>query len=228
MQSAIRVFIGSGPRFEEPTEALIASIYAHTNPREVDITVMRAWDETQLDQKWSNWIGQPTEANFGRVRGNWVTPFSLFRYAIPSMCNNQGFAIYLDCDMISMADIRELWEHRKTGKWCIAPNRDGDCVIVMDCAATPAIPFLSLKNGHLGDKRKLRTLVTPFLSRTIPEEWNHTDRYKPGSTKLVHYTSMKTQPWRPYPEVINYEPHPDPGAVKLYEEWCDFARLAKR
>lgn len=215
MPEKVRVFIGTGPRFEEPTEILKYSILSITDPTEVEIHEMKAWDRDDPSGLWSNWPGQPTEENFGRVRGNWVTPFSLFRYAIPAMCGFEGYAIYLDCDMIVLDDIRKLYEHRKPGKWCIAPNRDGDCVTVMDCSAVQ-MPFLSVKGGYLGNKHGLRKHVQPYISRTIPEEWNHCDQYKVEVSKLVHYTSMKTQPWHPYPEALNYEPHPDAEAVALY------------
>lgn len=212
----VRVFIGSGPRFERSTNALIASILAHTDPDAVDIRLMEAGAEPE----WSNWKGQPTEQNFGRVPGNWVTPFSLFRYAIPACCGFTGYAIYLDTDMIVLDDIRLLWEMRRPGEWRTAPNRDGDCVTVMDCAAIePHMHFDRLQSGAYGNKHQLRRRVEPVVHRTLPPEWNDTDRYRPGTSRLVHYTSMITQPWHPYPEVLDYEPHPDPGAVALWHTW---------
>jgi len=215
MPEKVRVFIGSGPRFEEPAQILINSIYENTNyPDRVDVSVMEAW----TSEDWSDWEGQPAEENFGLVKGNWVTPFSLFRYAIPSLCMYDGYAIYLDCDMIVLGDITDLYAHRKPGKWCTAPNRDGDCVTVMDCSAL-MFGFEGLKRGRYGDKRRLRAEVQPITDRSLPPEWNSCDSYIPGKSKLVHYTGINTQPWQPYPEVIDYREHPDREAVRLYWTW---------
>ena len=209
----MRIFIGCGPRFEQPTEALIASIYENcSQPDRLDIRLMEAW----ADPLWSDWYGQPTEENFGRVKGNWVTPFSLFRYAIPEICHYDGFAIYLDADMIVMGDICELWSYQQPGKWVTARGPSGDCVTVMDCSAfRPEIATLR-KNGN---KWALRNAVSEYVVRQIPDTWNHCDRYEPGVSNLIHFTSMVTQPFRPYPEVLDYQSHPDRMAYDLYSHW---------
>jgi hypothetical protein len=206
----MKVYIGTGPRYEQITRILHRSILRWAS-RPVEVRYMEAWAEPAF----SDWHGQPTEENFGRLRGGWVTPFSLFRYAIPYLQGYEGFAVYLDADMIVTGDIWELASYAMAGRWVAAKNRDGDCVQVIDCSALE-LDLDALKGGVLGDKRRLRHKVEPITRRLIPEVWNDTDRYRPGVSKLVHYTSMKTQPWQPYPEVIDYEPHPDPNALGLY------------
>ena len=220
----IHIFIGSGPRFEEPTEALIKSIEQNcADPDRLDIHPMVAWKSAAF----SNWKGQPTEESFGRPPSNgvrqWVTPFSLFRYAVPWLMDFEGYAIYLDCDMIVLGDIQELWDLQQPHTWRAAPGTDGDCVCVIDCSTFP-LELNDIKNGNYGDKNRLRHIVNPALKHTLPHEWNHTDKYVEGRSKLIHYTSMKTQPFQPYPEVIDYEPHPDPRAADIYRHYARLCR----
>ena len=40
------------------------------------------------------------------------TDFSNSRWAIPSIMNYDGWAIFMDCDMVCLADINELWKQR--------------------------------------------------------------------------------------------------------------------
>lgn len=215
MHDTIRIFIGCGPRFEEPTHALITSIYENcSQPDRLDVRLMEAW----ADPLWSNWKGQPTEENFGRVKGNWVTPFSLFRFAIPEICGYEGRAIYLDCDMIVVGDIVELWNRWEPMKWARVPGPSGDCVMVMDCAAMRYDVAL-LK--QFGTKQGLRRSAAEHTVASLPDTWNHCDRYVEGVSNLVHYTSMKSQPFRPYPEVLDYVDHPDHPALDLYKHYVE-------
>lgn len=87
------------------------------------------------------------------------TGFSNVRWAI-----NRG--IYLDCDMIVLGDIAELWSYREPGKRvCLA---DGSTeVMVIDGTQTV---------------------------NKIPLCWNVEDTTQPNM-KLLHFTDLKTQPW---------------------------------
>lgn len=207
----MKVYIGTGPRYEEITRILHRNLVRRATGR-VEVRLMDAW----RDPVFSGWHGQPTEENFGRVKGNWVTPFSLFRYAIPALEGGQGYAVYLDADMIVLGDICELWDYAEPGRWITAKGRDGDCVTIMDCSAI-VFDVDRLKGGLYGDKHRLRQRVAAVQSPRIPSVWNDTDHYVPGVSKLVHYTGMKTQPWHPYPEAIDYDPHPDESALRLWE-----------
>lgn len=50
---------------------------------------------------------------FVRERNNLSsTEFSFSRFIIPHLMNYQGWALFMDCDMLMMADIAELWRLR--------------------------------------------------------------------------------------------------------------------
>jgi hypothetical protein len=154
-------------------------------------------------------------------KGFWVTPFSLFRYAIPYV-QEDGFAIYLDADMIMLGDVKELYKYREPGKWVTAANRDGDCVSIIDVKHFRDLstypPFDQLKGG-VADKHQLRKLVTPHMLPKIPETWNRHDDFVEGQTMLTHYTAINMQPWHPWPGVVDYKPHTSQAAVDLFNEW---------
>lgn len=221
----IRVFIGTGPGMEPIIDALVCSIISNcSTPKAVEIHLMEAWGQ---ESEWRWWHGQPNPGDADmRGKGYWVTPFSLFRYAIPHVCNFEGYAIYLDADMIVLGDIKRLWDFRQEGKWVTAANRDGDCVSVIDCSAfaddTSYPPFDKLRGG-VADKHQLRRLVAPYMVPAIPETWNSHDKVEPN-TQLLHFTSIKTQPWQPWPDMVQYEKHPDPKAVECWQEWAEKAK----
>ena len=55
----------------------------------------------------------------------------------------------------------------------------------------------------------------------MPPEWNARDEeYSAGQSKLLHYTGLHTQPWRPFPERFTYFRNPV-GSV-----WYDLERAA--
>ena len=122
------------------------------------------------------------------------TGFSNVRYQIKH-------GIYLDCDMIVMGDIAELWAYRKEGKYvCI---QDGSTeVAVIDC-----------ESHSCRHKRELEKLPR---SCDIPMEWNVEDIKTKGDvprgTKLVHYTKLETQPWI-------HGPHPNPYLDALWRQY---------
>lgn len=121
------------------------------------------------------------------------TGFSNVRYTIKK-------GIYLDCDMIVLGDIAELWSYHKPGKFVCMKDRS-DAVAVIDCNHSCRTKF---QKGSLP------------LSPDIPLEWNVEDyRYfdseLPSVIKNFHFTSLPHQPW--------FFPHPIPEAIELYEHY---------
>lgn len=119
------------------------------------------------------------------------TGFTNVRYTI--RCG-----IYLDCDMVLLADIADLWAYRSPGNFvCLA---DGSTeVAVIDC------------EHRCRNKREEHLL--PKLP-SIPLKWNSEDRMVPGA-KLLHFTDLSTQPW--------FHAHPNKEAVAIYERYRELA-----
>jgi len=121
------------------------------------------------------------------------TGFSNVRYQIE-------YGIYLDCDMIVLGDVAELWAYRQPGKFVCLEDGSTE-VAVIDCRH-------DCRNKHEQDKLP--------KACTIPLTWNVED-YRlgqqpiPADTKLFHFTDLKTQPW--------FYTHPNPHAVRLYQKY---------
>lgn len=189
MTEQVRVFVGTDSSIHEKAEvALVESILSNiTN-------------------------GEETQLILDFIRPGWksgCTGFTNHRFLIPSLCNYEGFAIYMDVDMIVLGDIAELWSYKTPGKWCTTGLRDD--VSVIDCAA-----FKDLTPDFVRSKRKdaIRSKIGARCECNIPQTWNHIDKLG-DNTKLLHYSDLDRQPWHPIPG-HPYKPHPDPAAVELF------------
>ena len=135
------------------------------------------------------------------------TQFSLVRWWIPELCGYQGRAIYLDSDMVVLDNIAKLYNTQmRTG-----PNehravlRTPDpSVMLIDCGHEFVKNWNAWDIRDKVDSGEMRyhemwgsTNFMPLEGvGSLPEEWNHRDHYEEGLTKNLHYTMLKTQPWR--------------------------------
>ncbi len=199
----IRIFIGTEPSQWRADRVLEYSIRENSEA-DVDITMMRAGEG---DFDW------PNSAN--------PTAFTMFRFCIPEMCDFNGFAIYLDCDMLVLDNIGELLWFAKHGKWVQHAHREGDCISVIDCAAVKTLHWPSIDELKKGKLRKwdVRMRLESIVSRTIPTAWNSMDKFKHNETRLIHFTDLSTQPWLDRDPPYDRPPHRDAAAVHLWNAW---------
>jgi hypothetical protein len=115
------------------------------------------------------------------------TGFTNVRYGI-----NHG--IYLDCDMIVLGDIAELWSYYKKDYYVCMEDGSSE-VAVIGCSH-----FCRDKNHEY---------LIPKLKK-IPMIWNVEDEIVDGM-KLLHFTNLKTQPW--------FSDHPNNSVINLYNEY---------
>lgn len=136
------------------------------------------------------------------------TGFSFTRFAIPSLMNHQGKAIYMDADMLVFKDVSALWNLPFNGAKLLiqeSPPRERGrirqtAVMLLDCArlgwdASAIIAGLGQNYTYEQLMQRLCILRDEEISATIPPEWNSMEHYEPGRTCLLHYTDMDTQPW---------------------------------
>lgn len=182
----IRIFIGSHKRFERCEPVIEYSIRKHAS-EPVEINFLRP-----------EYYGMPDSG---------CTGFSKMRYEIPRICNYQGHAIYLDVDMILMADIAELWSYR--GDYCNSTLKDcSDEVCVIDC-----------EYWMRESKKPSGTSFSYHSHPIIDYEWNCEDwkypLWKIEDAKIIHFTDLKCQPW--------FYEHPHPELAKI---WFDLEKEA--
>jgi hypothetical protein len=203
----IKIFIGtSGVDDEKASQVLSYTLTKHAS-EELDITYM-------------------SPDNMGQWNSNtWGTPFSGFRWAIPSICGFKGKAIYIDVDMVCFHDIADLW-NTDMGDNAILIRRvnagNESSLMLIDCEkAAQYIPSLD----------ELKTM--PNINSTMHNKLKHVGYYDPtwnvldgenydiGSMKVLHYTRRESQPWQPKWWKGRKEGHKRPELVKLWHDLYD-------
>lgn len=197
----LRIFVGVDPAQRVAAEVLEHSLHAHASvPIRVD----------HLDQQIDRTPRDP--------RSRPRTPFSFNRFLIPSLMGYEGSALYLDSDMLVFDDVAELFslpfgshsvlctnQPSPPAEWRNHPDFKAGrqfSVMLIDCerARWDLDDVISkLDSGALSYEDLMfdLALVPPAeIGDTIPDHWNHLERFVPGETKLLHYTVVPTQPWR--------------------------------
>ncbi len=142
-----------------------------------------------------------------RDPNNWPrTPFTFQRFLIPQITGYRGRAIYMDSDMQVFDDVRKLWMQPFNGASLLAVGdtagtgrRPQFSVMLLDCTKLRweiADLVRRLDAGELTYEDLVYEMrVADKVSATIPAHWNSLESYREGSTSLLHYTDMDTQPW---------------------------------
>lgn len=118
-----------------------------------------------------------------------LTAFTYTRYLVPWLSNYEGWALFLDSDMLVLGDIAEIF----------ACAKDEYAVMVVKNKQRFEWPSLMLFNCA-----KCKVLTPDYVERygspqdfgwangqvgELPSDWNHCVNYDtPGPAKLAHYT----------------------------------------
>ncbi len=186
----VRIFLGTEPAQHRPERVFVWSIEQVRDPSRVyEIYLMKEL------------------AGFDRSR--WTTGFTNYRFAIPHFAHGSGRAIYNDVDQVYLADPAELFDAEMNGHGFLAISDTESSVMLIDCARMAQV--WSLADAHHRPKKRLLAgaLKVPGLFGPLSPEWNARDEeYEPGRSKLLHYTTLHTQPWHPLPGQYIYDTHP--------------------
>jgi hypothetical protein len=125
------------------------------------------------------------------IKRTGLTPFTYSRFLVPQLCNFEGWALFLDLDMLVQGDIAELFD---------LADENSAVMVVKNGARFEWASVILFNCGH-PDNRKL----TPEYLETaeglhgiawtdkigaLPPEWNHLVMYDPPKpAKLLHYTA---------------------------------------
>jgi mitochondrial fission protein ELM1 len=145
----------------------------------------------------------------GFRRRGWTTGFTNYRFAIPHFAGSSGRALYNDVDQIYLEDPAALFDAGLAGHGFLAIAPEDPSVMLLDCSRMAAV--WSLEAAQSLPKRELirRALAIPGLYGSLPPDWNaRDDEYLPGQSKCLHYTTLHTQPWRPFPKRFVYQASP--------------------
>ena len=149
------------------------------------------------------------------------TEFTFTRFLIPELCNFNGWALFMDCDMILLTDIKELFDQcdDKYAVMCAHHDYTPKEGTKMDGQTQTVYPrknwssVMLLNCGHPSNKKLTQDLVNDesitgaYLHRyswlddsevgEISHEWNWLvgwyNQPQDGKPKLLHYT--EGGPW---------------------------------
>ena len=161
------------------------------------------------------------------------TEFTFTRFLIPELCNFNGWALFMDCDMILKTDIKQLFDQAddKYAIMCVQHDYSPSATIKMDGQAQTIYPrknwssVMLFNCGHKSNAKLTQNLVNDpkitgaYLHRfswlkdkevgELSPEWNwlvgHYEEPKDGTPKLIHYT--EGGPW--FENYRNCEYHQD-------------------
>ncbi len=161
----------------------------------------------------------------GFDRRAWRTGFTQYRFAIPELAGGVGRAIYNDVDQIYLADPAALFDLDLQGCGYRAVAANDTSVMVMDCARM--LRWWNVRAAQASGKRALvdAPVAEPGLWGSLDAGWNARDfEYRCGESKLLHYTTLHLQPWRPTPEQYSYHANPLGSLWQRLEREADAER----
>lgn len=185
----VRIFIGTERQQFRAERTLLWSIEQHRDPSRV--YVIHLLRDLQ-----------------GFRRRLWLTGFTNYRFAIPGLCGYQGRAIYNDADQVYLSDPAALFDTPMEGAGFLAINDRDTSVMLMDCERM-ASAWEAAAVRRLSRKALEARARSAGLWGALRGTWNTRDReYDPATADLVHFTTLQTQPWRPFPDQFVYFDNP--------------------
>ena len=195
----IRVFIGFDPRESVAFHVLSQSIHARASQPVSIAPIMLS----QLHGLMTR-ARDPLQS----------TDFSFSRFLTPFLCDYQGWAVFMDCDMLVLDDIVKLWGLRDENyavqvvKHDHIPKEDTkflgsaqtryekknwSSVMLLNCAKCKMLTPDYVNTASGLDLHRFHWLDGDHLIGDIPHSWNHLVAYDPSkpTTEIsnLHFTS---------------------------------------
>jgi len=192
MTDTIKLFVGCAPNGEDAESQMVLEYTA------------RKHSSMPIEITWMKHSNDPMSFWYGWRSETWATPFSGFRWGIPAACGYQGQAIYMDSDMIILADLAELWNNPWDDHSIIQMKGDWrTCVAKWNCERAgkvlpPIDQIKSVPNAHQQLFSGLQQ--NPHLQQSFDRQWNNFDGENDplDQIKILHYTDMASQPHGKY------------------------------
>ena len=139
------------------------------------------------------------------------TQFSFSRFLTPWLCDYEGWAIFMDCDMLVLDDIARLWALRderyavQVVKHVHVPReevkflgavqtkyekKNWSSVMLMNCARCAALTPDYVNRASGLELHQFKWLEGDHLIGALPAKWNHLVGYDAPrrDASLVHFT----------------------------------------
>jgi len=194
----IKVFIGYDPREAAAYNVLCHSINARAS---APVSIVPLALSQLGDLMWRE--RNPLQS----------TDFSFSRFLTPHLCDFEGWAIFMDCDMLVLDDIAKLWELRddRYAVMCVkhdhTPKEDvkflgavqttyekknWSSVMLMNTNKCKALTPQYVNEASGLDLHRFNWLDNENLIGDLPQRWNHLVDYDPDlpiqDISNLHYT----------------------------------------
>jgi len=200
MIQPIPIFIGMDPRERAATNVLIDSLVKHSSaPVAISPLVT-----PQLEAQKLYWRERDPKQS---------TAFSFTRFLVPHLMGFQGWAIFMDCDMLARGDITELWALRNEqyAVMCVQhehvpsenvkflgevqsayPKKNWSSLMLLNCSRCTALTPNYVNTASGLELHRFHWLAGDHEIGAVPEGWNHLvavqDAAKAENAPLLHWT----------------------------------------
>lgn len=144
----------------------------------------------------------------GYISGFWITGFTNYRFAIPFFCDFNGRAIYNDVDQVWLTDPAELFDQKMGGAGFLSINDHDTSVMLIDCKRMAGVwnrdAVFNTTRKRIEARARNAGLWGAMSGRFNARDAEH----EPGQSACVHFTTLHTQPWRPFPDAFVYDLNP--------------------
>jgi len=187
---AVRIFLGTQPEQYRAERIFVYSLLKVRNPE-------RRYEVYRMT------------GLAGFERKGWRTGFTNYRFAIPYLAGCQGRAIYTDVDQIFTADPAELFDAPMGEHGYLALMPQDTAVMLIDCERMARCWTYTKACRNTKKSLCAEAAAEPGRFGELDPRWHARDlEYRHGESKLLHYTALNLQPWRPTPDQYSYHINP--------------------
>tara|TARA_Y100001968_G_C19402562_1_gene741826 strand:+ start:30 stop:743 length:714 start_codon:yes stop_codon:yes gene_type:complete len=196
----IPIFIGYDYRERAATNILIDSIYQNSScPVSFTPIILNQLKSERLFYRRRD----PKQS----------TDFSFSRFLVPKLMNYEGWAIFMDCDMLCKHDIKELWNLRddKFSVMCVKhehkpienvkfqgelqttyQKKNWSSLLLFNCNKCKSLTVDYVNTATGLDLHRFKWLSGDKEIGALPEEWNYLvdsqEKEVSKTAKLIHWT----------------------------------------
>jgi len=200
----IPIFIGYDPRERAATNVLIDSLYQlSSTPLAITPLVTPQLEAQGLYRRERD----PKQS----------TAFSFTRFLVPHLMGYEGWALFMDCDMLCRADIQALWEQRddRYGVMCVQhehvpgetvkflgevqsayPKKNWSSLMLLNCSRCTKLSVDYVNTASGLELHRFHWLEGDHEIGALDSGWNHlvdvqdapTAAAEEGGPQLLHWT----------------------------------------
>jgi hypothetical protein len=200
MTFPIPIFIGYDPRERAATNVLMDSLYQHSSMPLMITPIITP----QLEK----------QGLFHRERDpKQSTAFSFTRFLVPRLMDYQGWAIFMDCDMLCRGDIASLWDLRddRFAVMCVQhehipsetvkflgevqspyPKKNWSSLMLLNCSRCTGLSVEYVNSASGLELHRFHWLAGDHEIGALPNCWNHLvdvqDAALSKEAVLLHWT----------------------------------------